>query len=137
MKSDSLGTSLVAGWQWSNIINYGETRTGTKNPVASQDSIHLLVQNKDSLGIAKFRKCLPEPLLACWLEAHPTPCPPQGLCPRPPRQLAPLELPGLRGKETPGSFFLLLSASISILWLALSLLRFQLPPRFWQYHLIP
>lgn len=24
MKSDSLWESLVAGWQWSNIINYGE-----------------------------------------------------------------------------------------------------------------
>lgn len=56
MKSSSLQKSLIARWQWNNIINFGETRTGTKNTVASQDSIHLLVQNKDSLGIAKFRK---------------------------------------------------------------------------------
>lgn len=56
MKSSSLWKSLVTRWQWNNIINLGETRTGTKNTVASQDSIHLLMQNKDSLGIAKFRK---------------------------------------------------------------------------------
>ena len=48
--------NLVERWQWSNILNFGEARTGTKSNMASQDSIHLLVRNKDSLGIARFRE---------------------------------------------------------------------------------
>lgn len=107
-----------------------KSRTRTKNTEASQDSIHLLVQNKDSLGIAEFRKCLPALVWAHWLSARPTPCPPEGLCLGPPCQLAPQELPGGGGKETQGSFFLLLSALGSILWLQLTLRRFQLPPRW-------
>lgn len=70
MKSKSLCKGRAARQQWTNTVDFGETRTGTKNTVASQGSIRVLVQNKDRLRIAKFRNILPGLLLACWLYTH-------------------------------------------------------------------
>ena len=62
-------------WQWKNITNSGEAKTARKSNMASQESIHPRVQNKDGLGTAKCRRGSAGLALACGSKFMPCPCP--------------------------------------------------------------
>lgn len=121
-----------------------------KSNTASQDSIRLLAQNKDSLGSARFRKESAALALACGCKFLPCPCPrvcvlKASLSPGLSSQLASYELPIMgasdervsRSEEKRDGFFPPSPASVASLSGANSLLWFQLPTQLWQHRLAP
>lgn len=140
---------MVGRWQWSNLTNFGEAKIARKSNTASQDSTRLLARNKDSLGSARFRKESAGLALACSCKFMPCPCPESVSSKQVSQVSTPAGFlrasnnrrPDARGqagaREKPGSFFLLLPASVASLAGANCLLWFQLLTQLWQHRLAP